>query len=35
MNDRGRFEALVNPLLHPAFRLAYAMLADSSAAGDC
>jgi DNA-directed RNA polymerase specialized sigma24 family protein len=34
MEDRGRFEALVSPLLQPAFRLAYGMLGDRSAAED-
>ena len=34
MEDRGRFEALVSPLLQPAFRLAYGMLGDRAAAED-
>jgi RNA polymerase sigma-70 factor (ECF subfamily) len=34
MEDGGRFEALVKPLLQPAFRLAYGMLGDRSAAED-
>ena len=34
MEDGGRFEALVGPLLQPAFRLAYGMLGDRSAAED-
>src|SRR5919202_1823035 len=34
MEDGGRFEPLVGPLLQPAFRLAYGMLGDRSAAED-
>ena len=34
MEDGARFEALVTPLLQPAFRLAYGMLGDRTAAED-